>query len=89
MLLPLLTLPEEDVYVISNLSTLAFGGYERYRDRVNNTVLLERNCVQYVRVKVDQSAEWQRDHYDIWYHLLSPEYKKNSSVQSWCQMALV
>ncbi len=76
MLLPLLTLPEEDVYVISNLSTLAFGGYERYRDRVNNTVLSGEELRQYVRGKVDQSAEWQRDHYDIWYHLLSPEYKE-------------
>ena len=76
MLLPLLTLPEEDVYVISNLSTLAFGGYERYRDRVNNTVLSGEELRQYVRAKVDQSAEWQRDHYDIWYHLLSPEYKE-------------
>ena len=76
MLLPLLTLPEEDVYVISNFSTLAFGGYERYRDRVNNTVLSGEELRQYVRSKVDQSAEWQRDHYDIWYHLLSPEYKE-------------
>ena len=76
MLLPLLTLTEEDVYVISNLSTLAFGGYERYRDRVNNTVLSGEELRQYVRAKVDQSAEWQRDHYDIWYHLLSPEYKE-------------
>ena len=76
MILPLLTLPEEDVYVISNLSTLAFGGYERYRDRVNNTVLSGEELRQYVRAKVDQSAEWQRDHYDIWYHLLSPEYKE-------------
>ena len=76
MLLPLLTLPEEDVYVISNLSTLAFGGYERYRDRVNNTVLSGEELRQYVRGKVDQSAEWQREHYDIWYHLLSPEYKE-------------
>ena len=76
MLLPLLTLPEEDVYVISNLSTLAFGGYERYRDRVNNTVLSGEELRQYVRGKVNQSAEWQRDHYDIWYHLLSPEYKE-------------
>ena len=76
MLLPLLTLPEENVYVISNLSTLAFGGYERYRDRVDNTVLSGEELRQYVRAKVDQSAEWQRDHYDIWYHLLSPEYKE-------------
>ena len=76
MLLPLLTLPEEDFYVISNLSTLAFGGYERYLDRINNTVLSGEELRQYVRAKVDQSAEWQRDHYDIWYHLLSPEYKE-------------
>ena len=64
--------------MISNLSTLAFGGYERYRDRVNNTVLSGEELRQYVRAKVNQSAEWQRDHYDIWYHLLSPEYKEKT-----------
>ena len=31
---------------------------------------------QYVHGKVDQAAKWERDHYDIWYNLLSPEYKE-------------
>ena len=31
---------------------------------------------QYVRGKVDQSAKWQRDHYDIWYKVLAPEFKE-------------
>ncbi|MTV61562.1 ZmpA/ZmpB/ZmpC family metallo-endopeptidase, partial [Streptococcus pneumoniae] len=39
MLLPLLTLPEESVYISSNMSTLAFGSYERYRDSVDGVIL--------------------------------------------------
>ena len=76
MLLPLLTLPEENIYAISNISTLAFGSYERYKDRVNGTLLSGEALRQYVRDKVNQSAEWQRDHYDIWYNLLTPESKE-------------
>ena len=76
MLLPLLTLPEESVYAISNMSTLSFGGYERYRDTVDGTVLSGDVLRQYVHGKVDQAAKWERDHYDIWYNLLSPEYKE-------------
>ncbi|MFS9134780.1 ZmpA/ZmpB/ZmpC family metallo-endopeptidase [Streptococcus mitis] len=76
MLLPLLTLPEENIYAISNISTLAFGSYERYKDRVNGTFLSGEALRQYVREKVNQSAEWQRDHYDIWYNLLTPESKE-------------
>ena len=76
MLLPLLTLPEESVYGISNMSTLSFGGYERYRDTVDGTVLSGDALRQYVHGKVDQAAKWERDHYDIWYNLLSSEYKE-------------
>ena len=76
MLLPLLTLPEESVYAISNISTLSFGGYERYRDTVDGSVLSGDALRQYVHSKVDQAAKWERDHYDIWYNLLSPEYKE-------------
>ena len=76
MLLPLLTLSEENIYAISNISTLAFGSYERYKDRVNGTLLSGEALRQYVREKVNQSAEWQRDHYDIWYNLLTPESKE-------------
>ena len=76
MLLPLLTLPEESVYAISNISTLAFGSFERYKDRVNGTLLSGEALRQYVHEKVNQSAEWQRDHYDIWYNILTPESRE-------------
>ena len=71
MLLPLLTLPEESVYAISNMSTLSFGGYERYRDTVDGVVLSGDALRKY-----DQASKWERDHYDIWYNLLSSEYKE-------------
>ena len=77
MILPLLTMKEESLYAISTLSTLAFGSYERYRDRGADGVILSGEALrQYVRGKVDQSAKWQRDHYDIWYKVLAPEFKE-------------
>ena len=76
MLLPLLTLPEESVYVMSNLSTLAFGSYERYRDNVNGKILSGDALRTYVRGRVDLTAKRLRDHYDIWYNLLNAEAKE-------------
>ena len=77
MILPLLTMKEENLYAISTLSTLAFGSYERYRDRGADGAILSGEALrQYVRGKVDQSAKWQRDHYDIWYKVLAPEFKE-------------
>ena len=58
MLLPLLTMKEESLYAISTLSTLAFGSYERYRDRGADGAILSGDALkQYVRGKVDQSAK--------------------------------
>ena len=76
MLLPLLTLQEESVYVMSNLSTLAFGSYERYRDNVNGKILSGDALRTYVRGRVDLTAKRLRDHYDIWYNLLNAEAKE-------------
>ena len=76
MLLPLLTLPEESVYVMSNLSTLAFGSYERYRDNVNGKILSGDALRTHVRGRVDLTAKRLRDHYDIWYNLLNSEAKE-------------
>lgn len=73
MVLPLLTLKDESVYVIPSLSTLSFGGYERY---LSDQGAKDGDPKAYVRSLVDQSAEWHRNHFDFWYKLLSPESKE-------------
>ena len=75
MLLPLLTMTENGVYVISNMSTVSMGAYDRYRLDANNRVRTDAELVEYVEDRVRKSAEWQRDHYDFWYKILSPESK--------------
>ncbi|WP_148888926.1 SIALI-17 repeat-containing surface protein [Streptococcus cristatus] len=75
MLLPLLTMTEKGVYVISNMSTVSMGAYDRYRLDGNNRVRTDAELVEYVEDRVRKSAEWQRDHYDFWYKILSPESK--------------
>ena len=73
MLLPLLTMSEKGVYVISNMSTISMGAYDRYRDVVDGKVRTDAELVEYVEDRVRKSAEYQRDHYDFWYKILSPE----------------
>ena len=75
MLLPLLTMTEKGVYVISNMSTVSMGAYDRYRLDANNRVRTDAELVEYVEDRVRKSAEWQRDHYDFWYKILTPESK--------------
>ncbi|HEL2246323.1 TPA: DUF1542 domain-containing protein [Streptococcus suis] len=71
MLLPLLTLPAQTIYIISNMNTVSFGSFSRYEDVVNHPELGGK-----VREKVDQTAIWQRDHMDFWYKNLSAEHKE-------------
>ena len=75
MLLPLLTMTEKGVYAISNMSTISMGAYDRYRLDANNRVRTDAELAEYVEDRVRKTAEYQRDHYDFWYKILSPESK--------------
>ncbi|HEM3716900.1 TPA: G5 domain-containing protein [Streptococcus suis] len=70
MLLPLLTMAEEDIYIISNMNTVAVGAFSRYRDLVNHP---EKRAEVYAII--NQAAIWQRDHTDFWYKTLNDENK--------------
>ncbi|WP_105142579.1 ZmpA/ZmpB/ZmpC family metallo-endopeptidase [Streptococcus suis] len=68
MLLPLLTLPQEDIFIISNMNTLAVGSYEHYVDDYKEPAKRDS-----VRQLVDKAAEMQRDNADFWYKILDEE----------------
>ncbi|MGQ7374012.1 G5 domain-containing protein [Streptococcus suis] len=70
MLLPLLTMENEDIYIISNMNTIGFGAFSRYRDLVNHPEKREE-----VYAIINQAAIWQRDHTDFWYKTLNNENK--------------
>ncbi|HEM3703158.1 TPA: G5 domain-containing protein [Streptococcus suis] len=70
MLLPLLTMADEDIYIISNMNTVAIGAFSRYRDLVNHP---EKRAEVYAII--NQAAIWQRDHTDFWYKTLNDENK--------------
>ncbi|HFI0190042.1 TPA: ZmpA/ZmpB/ZmpC family metallo-endopeptidase [Streptococcus suis] len=65
MLLPLLTLPQEDIFIISNLNTMAIGSYEHYVEDYSTTENRDK-----VRQMVDLAAQRQRDNADFWYKIL-------------------
>ena len=75
MLLPLLTMTEKGVYAISNMSTISMGAYDRYRLDANGWVRTDAELAEYVEDRVRKTAEYQRDHYDFWYKILSDESK--------------
>ena len=70
MVLPLLTLPERSVFVISTMSSLGFGAYDRYR---NSEHKAGKALNDFVEENVRETAKRQRDHYDYWYRILDNE----------------
>ena len=67
MVLPLLTLPEKSVFVISTISSLGFGAYDRYR---NSDHKAGKGFNDFVEENARETAKRQRDHYDYWYRIL-------------------
>ncbi|VQK68096.1 immunoglobulin A1 protease [Streptococcus pneumoniae] len=67
MVLPLLTLPERSVFVISTISSLGFGAYDRYRNKERQA---NGDLNSFVEKSAHETAERQRDHYDYWYRIL-------------------
>ncbi|COD13496.1 immunoglobulin A1 protease [Streptococcus pseudopneumoniae] len=67
MVLPLLTLPEKSVFVISTISSLGFGAYDRYRNKEHQA---SGDLNSFVEENARETAKRQRDHYDYWYRIL-------------------
>ena len=73
MVLPLLTLPERSVFVISTLSSLGFGAYDRYR---NSDYKAGDELNKFVEENARETAKRQRDHYDYWYRILDEQSRE-------------
>ncbi len=74
-ILPLLTVSEDSVYVISNSTTVTYGIVDCYVDRT----LKESDPARYAkqreqfRQQLEQAASQQREFIDLWYRLAKPE----------------
>ena len=73
MVLPLLTLPERSVFVISTMSSLGFGAYDRYRNSDYNA---GDELNKFVEENARETAKRQRDHYDYWYRILDEQSRE-------------
>ena len=73
MVLPLLTLPEKSVFVISTMSSLGFGAYDRYR---NSEHKAGKALNDFVEENARETAKRQRDHYDYWYRILDEQSRE-------------
>ncbi|MDO4667194.1 MAG: ZmpA/ZmpB/ZmpC family metallo-endopeptidase, partial [Streptococcus sp.] len=81
MLLPLLTMEHKGVYILSNMTTLSFGSYERYRKTGTDTVRTGTDLENYVEEQARKVSDSQRDHFDFWYKIL-PEDHRNKLFRS-------
>ncbi|NQJ69325.1 YSIRK-type signal peptide-containing protein [Streptococcus suis] len=67
MLLPLLTLPDQSIYLLSTMATLTVGSLDRYR---NAEEAKGRDISEYMDEKLATGAKWQGTFFDTWYRLL-------------------
>ncbi|NEW66680.1 YSIRK-type signal peptide-containing protein [Granulicatella sp. zg-84] len=91
MILPLLNLTSEGIYIMSNMTTLSFGMYDRYMDMSLKETNPDKYASELKRVNnlVDYFAKIQGDHFDFWYRMARPEVKalmysrSNMPIPSW------
>lgn len=76
-LLPLLTIPENNLFVITNTATITIGNIDTYidKDLKNNQELYSRE-IEKLKIKINDVAEKQRNFIDFWYRIV-PEQAKN------------
>lgn len=71
MLLPLLSLSEENVYIIKNFSTVSFGIFDRYVDmelKNTNPQLFEEK-IQELKARIENISDAHKEHFDFWYRI--------------------
>ena len=66
-------LPEKSVFVISTMSSLGFGPYDRYR---NSDHKAGKALNDFVEENARETAKRQRDHYDYWYRILDEQSRE-------------
>ncbi|MCW6681932.1 YSIRK-type signal peptide-containing protein [Aerococcaceae bacterium NML160702] len=77
MLLPLLTLSDEGVYIISTMSTITFGAFDKYVDTSLKTTNPETYAQKVTEFKavVDREARKQGEHFAAWYRIALPSVR--------------
>lgn len=73
VLLPILTVPENTIFVTVDMSNISFGSFERY---VAKNKPLEEEITR-VRERVVDYAKRYRDYYDMWYRIGNDTMKRN------------
>ncbi|MGT2925920.1 ZmpA/ZmpB/ZmpC family metallo-endopeptidase [Streptococcus cuniculipharyngis] len=77
-ILPLLTLSEDGLFIISNMTSLNFGMYDRAIDmslKESDPPAYAAAVAEY-QAKIRQTADWQRAYYDVWYRLAKDKVKE-------------
>ncbi|MDS8281621.1 immunoglobulin A1 protease [Streptococcus pneumoniae] len=68
-----MVLPERSVFVISTMSSLGFGAYDRYRSSDHKA---GKALNDFVEENARETAKRQRDHYDYWYRILDEQSRE-------------
>ncbi|GGE35091.1 ZmpA/ZmpB/ZmpC family metallo-endopeptidase [Streptococcus himalayensis] len=82
MLLPLLTIPEHNVYIINVLSNMIFGTYDRYIDaglKTSDPTTYQEKIAAFEQ-QITEAAEKFRRHFDMWYRILPEAYKEQMKL---------
>ncbi|MCR1913781.1 G5 domain-containing protein [Enterococcus hirae] len=75
-ILPLLNLKSDDVFIITNMSTITFGLYERYIDEAfKSTPSVYEQKVKEFHNVINKFADMYAVYYDTWYRIVDSNVK--------------
>ncbi|WP_438784761.1 ZmpA/ZmpB/ZmpC family metallo-endopeptidase, partial [Enterococcus sp. DIV0765f] len=75
-ILPLLNLKDDDVFIVTNMSTITFGLYERYIDEaLKSDISVYKERVQEFHNVINRFADMYAVYYDTWYRIADDNVK--------------
>lgn len=86
-ILPLLNLKSNNLFVVTNMSTITFGLYERYIDEALKKIPeVYENKISEFKTKIQHYADLWAKYYDTWYRIVDDNVKSNlytSDIPVW------
>ncbi|MCS4484471.1 hypothetical protein NXS08_03075 [Gleimia sp. 6138-11-ORH1] len=69
-LLPILTVSEDTVFVMVDMTSMSLSSFERYYNKDTETPAEIATIIAQTKEKIDKYSKVYRDYYDMWYRIL-------------------
>ncbi len=84
-LLPVLTVRENDIFIMVHMTSVTMGSFERYYDKRHLSAEQRAGKIEEIKRRIQYYAQRYRDYYDMWYRVSSDKAKRHllNDIPAW------